>query len=142
MYISFDIDGVLVDASRRLSICADGERVNWDCFLDCGKLRLDRPKAHNLALMRRLAGRASVIVVTGRPEHMRKCTEEQLRRYGAVFERLFMRLEGDKRPDPLYKAEAFTRLSALGIVVAVHFEDNEDTAKALRSLGVDVVLSS
>lgn len=141
MYISFDIDGVLVDASKRLASCMRDGELDLSCFLDCAKLAMDAPLPY-IELANALAERFRVVVVTGRPEYMRKCTEEQLGRYGLSFNGLFMRPNKDRRPDPLYKADAISRLIGEGIYILVHFEDNRDTAKALRARGIDVVLVS
>lgn len=141
MYVSFDIDGVLVDSSKRLASCVRNGELDLSCFLDCAKLTMDAP-THYIELANVLAKRFRVVVVTGRPEHMRKCTEEQLRRYGLSFDGLFMRPDEDRRPDPLYKADAISRLINDGVYILAHFEDNGDTARALRAKGIDVVLVS
>lgn len=139
--ISFDIDGVLVDASKRLNLCLNDGDVDWDCFLDCGKLALDSPKRRNVELALELSKRGyNVVVITGRPERMRKCTELQLRSYGVVYKALYMRPEGDTRRDHLYKADAIVALRRKGIEVLAHFDDNEDTVKALKAAGIDAIL--
>ncbi len=140
--ISFDIDGVLVDASRRLRLCLSGDGVDWGCFLDCEKLALDEPKERYVELAHVLSKRGYyVVVITGRPERMRACTEEQLRSYGVEYKALYMRPDGDRRQDPLYKADAVIALRRSGVEVIVHFDDNPETAKALNALGVDAVLA-
>ena len=139
--ISFDIDGVLVDASKRLNLCLNGDDVDWSCFLDCRKLVLDLPKQRNIELVSTISRRGyDVVVITGRPEHMRKCTELQLRSYGVVYKALYMRLEGDTRRDHLYKVDAIIALRRRGIEVLAHFDDNEDTVKALKAAGIDAIL--
>ncbi|MGC8972614.1 MAG: HAD family acid phosphatase [Thermoproteus sp.] len=140
--ISFDIDGVLVDASRRLSMCLNGGSVDWDCFLDCSKLGLDSPKYRYIELALRLYERGrKIVVVTGRPEYMRRCTEAQLRSYGVPFAGLYMRPLGDFRQDHLYKADVMARLIRSGVKIWAHFDDNLDTVKALNALGIDAVLA-
>ena len=140
--VSFDVDGVLVDASRRLSICLNGGSVDWSCFLDCGKLALDLPKSRYIDLAARRHGRGHrVVVVTGRPEYMRRCTEAQLRSYGVPFDELYMRPQGDHRQDHLYKADAIARLIKSGVRIWAHFDDNAETAKALNAIGIDAVLA-
>ncbi|MEL9991843.1 MAG: acid phosphatase [Thermoproteus sp.] len=139
--ISFDIDGVLVDATRRLGACLNGSEVDWNCFLDCKKLALDAPKSRNIELARLLSERGYVVViVTGRPEYMRECTEKQLGLYGVPHRGLYMRPVGDRRRDHLYKAEAISALAGrLGLWA--HFDDNIETVRALRALGIDAVLA-
>ncbi|MEZ0249184.1 MAG: acid phosphatase [Thermoproteus sp.] len=139
--ISFDIDGVLVDATKRLDVCLNGAEVDWDCFLDCRKLALDAPKSRNIELARLLSSRGYVVVVvTGRPEYMRSCTEEQLKLYGVPHRRLYMRPMGDRRRDHIYKAEVISALAGrLGLWA--HFDDNIETVMALKALGIDAVLA-
>ncbi|KUO84065.1 MAG: acid phosphatase [Thermoproteus sp. CIS_19] len=140
--VSFDVDGVLVDASRRLSICLNGGSVDWSCFLDCGKLALDLPKSRYIDLAARLHGRGHrVVVVTGRPEYMRRCTEAQLRSYGVPFDELYMRPQGDHRQDHLYKADAIARLIKERGEDLGPLRRHAETAKALNAIGIDAVLA-
>ncbi len=57
-YVSFDIDGVLVDSENRLRLCLKpNNEVDWDCFLDCNKLFMDSPKPRNISLLKLLRNR-------------------------------------------------------------------------------------
>ncbi|KUO82704.1 MAG: HAD family acid phosphatase [Caldivirga sp.] len=141
IYISFDIDGTLVDSTRRLRLCSNGNHVDWECFLDCGKLHLDSPIVNSIDYVNSLIERGlGIILLTGRPERMRGCTIRQLEGYGLVgFMELFMRPNDNHDPDPVYKSQAMLRILAK-YPVLVHFDDNPDTVKALRETGIDSVL--
>lgn len=140
-YVSFDIDGTLVDASARLMRCIRNGSVDWDCFLDCGKLHMDRPLSHMIGYANSLAERGlGIILLTGRPERMRECTIRQLESYGlGGFVDIFMRPNDNHEPDPVYKAWAMSRILRRYRVV-VHFDDNAETLSAIRRLGIDAAL--
>ncbi|WP_243678462.1 HAD family acid phosphatase [Vulcanisaeta distributa] len=129
-YVSFDIDGVLVNSENRLRLCLKpNNEVDWDCFLDCNKLFMDSPKPRNINFLRLLRDRGGfgIIIVTGRRESMRECTIKQLRSFGVGdFEGLFMRPDDNTQPDPIYKSWMIKNL-AKRYEILVHFDDNADT---------------
>ncbi|GAB6946490.1 hypothetical protein JCM16161A_06200 [Vulcanisaeta sp. JCM 16161] len=143
-YVSFDIDGVLVNSENRLRLCLkyDGG-VDWDCFLDCNKLFMDRPKPRNIDLLKLLRSRGfGIIIVTGRRESMRECTMNQLRNFGiSEFEGLFMRPDNNTEPDYVYKLWMIKNLLRR-YEILVHFDDNADTVSALVNNGIDAVVLS
>jgi phosphoglycolate phosphatase-like HAD superfamily hydrolase len=141
--ISFDIDGVLVDASERLRMCIKDDKVDWDCFLDCNKLPLDKPKPRIIEYLNFIRDRGfGVIIVTGRRESMRDCTIRQLRAFGiSDIDGIFMRPDDNREPDPIYKAWMMRNL-VRRLNVMAHFDDNPDTVHAILSIGIDAVLIS
>ena len=141
VYVSFDIDGTLVDSTNRLKLCYINGSINWDCFLDCNKLHLDSPLVNAIKYANSLVERGlNIILLTGRPERMRQCTINQLKNYGLMnFAELIMRPNDNHDPDPVYKAHALTKVLGKYPVV-VHFDDNPDTVKAISRIGIDAVL--
>lgn len=143
-YVSFDIDGVLVNSENRLKLCLkSNNEVDWDCFLDCRKLFMDSPKTRNINLLKLLRNRGfGIIIVTGRRESMRKCTIDQLRSFGVnEFEDLFMRPDDNTEPDPIYKSGMIKNLLRR-YEILVHFDDNADTVSTLVNNGIDAVVIS
>ncbi len=142
-YVSFDIDGTLVDSTDRLMRCIKGGSVDWGCFLDCGKLHLDRANRPMVELANYLGDRGyGIIILTGRPEYMRGCTLRQLHEIGLRhLEEVFMRPNNNHEPDPDYKSWMMAKIMRRYRVIA-HFEDNWDTIRALRALGVECVAAS
>ena len=143
-YVSFDIDGVLVNSESRLRMCIKpNNEVDWDCFLDCNKLYLDRPKPRNIDFLRLLRDRGfGILIVTGRDEPMRECTINQLRSFGVDgFEGLFMRPRGNTEPDHVYKLWMIKNLLSK-YEILVHFDDNINTVSTLVSNGIDAVVIS
>jgi len=79
----FDIDGVLFDVSRRLSIAqqeARGDkRLFWEVFLREDLLELDTPRRAGIeALVNCIKRGLKILILTGRPEHLLEKTLEQL----------------------------------------------------------------
>lgn len=142
-YVSFDIDGVLIDSTRRLLMCKEDDGVDWDCFLDCNKLHMDTPKPRNIQFLKALLNRGfKIIIVTGRDEYMRDCTMAQLIKYDVTgIEGLFMRPNYDKRPDAIYKSDTLMALSHR-FNILVHFDDNPETVMEIARHGIDAVLIS
>lgn len=143
-YVSFDIDGVLVDSENRLRLCLKpNNEVDWDCFLDCNKLFMDSPKPRNISLLKLLRDRGfGIIIVTGRRESMRECTISQLRSFGVKeFDELFMRPDNNTQPDPIYKSWIIKNIMRR-YEILVHFDDNANTVSTLVSNGIDAVVIS
>ncbi|MGC9153210.1 MAG: HAD family hydrolase [Vulcanisaeta sp.] len=143
-YISFDIDGVLVNSERRLKLCIKpNNEVDWDCFLDCNKLYLDKPKPRIIDFLNFIKDRGfGIIIVTGRRESMRECTIRQLNMYGIYgFEEIFMRPDDNTETDPVYKSWMMKNVLKK-FKVLVHFDDNPNTVSALKGTGIDAVVLS
>lgn len=82
-----DLDGVLFDVSRRLSIAeqeARGDRKRfWEIFLREDLLDLDIPRKAGIEVLQRCIGRnMEILILTGRPEHLLDKTVEQLSKIG------------------------------------------------------------
>ncbi|BDR91143.1 HAD family acid phosphatase [Vulcanisaeta souniana] len=143
-YVSFDIDGVLVNSEDRLSMCIKpSNEVDWDCFLDCRKLFMDKPKQRIIEFLRLLRNRGfGIVIVTGRREYMRECTMNQLRGFGVIgFDGLFMRPDDNIEPDSMYKSWMIRNLLRRYDIL-VHFDDNASTVATLVSNGIDAVVLS
>ncbi len=141
--LSFDIDGTLVNSTDRLMSCMENGKVDWKCFLDCGKLHMDQPIPFNISIINKaIRSGLTVILVTGRPERMRECTLSQLMKFGvnvSGIRVLVMRRDYDDRPDPEYKVDA---LAGVGLLDVIHCDDNEDTVNSLIRHGFKAMLAS
>jgi len=143
--VVFDIDGVLVDSSQRYNHCQSitkSRREFWQCFFDCSLLYLDRPNEGLIQLARTFKNLGwRVVVLTGRVETMRNCTEEELRQFGIPFDEVIMRKNGDFRKAGEYKRGVVRGLGgAFDRIIA--YDDDPSVVGTLRGLGVVVVPAS
>lgn len=147
----FDIDGTIADCSHRLHHIQPpaglihfepGEtdwKPDWDTFYSlCVN---DKPIDNVCHLLRelQLISTVDVVFITGRSEKWRNHTVEWLSRRGVwpkTRENLFMRADGDYRPDYEIKKEIYERhikdkYNILGV-----FEDRDQVVQMWRRLGL------
>ncbi len=144
----FDIDGTIADCSHRLHHIQPpfglvhfepGEtewKPDWDTFYSlCVN---DKPIDNVCHLLRVLQRDFEIIFITGRSEKFRNHTTEWLKRQLGSFAEyhLFMRADGDHRPDYVIKKEIYDehikdKFNVLGV-----FEDRDQVVKMWRELGL------
>ncbi len=112
-----DIDGTIADVRHRLRHIKGPRKKNWKAFFEA--MDRDTPIAPMIAQVHELERDHDIIVVTGRPEHYRKRTEKWLHDHGVRYLRLFMRPDGDHRPDYTVKAEVLREFPKGQIVLAI-----------------------
>lgn len=136
----FDIDGTLADLTHRLHHIS-GEfddhgmtkPKDWNSFFDaCGD---DAPICHMIDLCRTLATHASVIFVSGRSDRTRHVTQKWLAVNG-LFGDIYMRKDGDHRPDHIVKAELLDKIVADGKRPIMAFDDRDQVVKMWRARGI------
>jgi len=134
----FDIDGTLADCQHRIHHI-EGDQKNWRAFFaGCGD---DRPIHHMLRLVVDLQKTSTpIIFVSGRSDECRDATISWLLRQGIEVPtptfRLYMRREGDHRPDDLLKIEMLERARADGWDPIMAFDDRNRVVAAWRAAGV------
>ena len=109
--VIFDIDGTLADIRHRLHHIKDGGR-NWDGFFEAAVD--DKPIKQMIELLKSLMD-YRVILVSGRPERIRKLTGDWLEKHQMTmgdydYEDLYMRPDGDHRPDYVLKKEILGKI--------------------------------
>ena len=140
----FDIDGTLADCSHRLSAIKPpaglvhfepGEtdwKPDWDKFYSlCDK---DKPIEDVCRIFREIG--YDVICVTGRTEKCRDKTEKWLADNDLPCSCLFMRPDGDHRPDYVLKREIYEKKIKDDCVVLGVFEDRTQVVEMWRNLGL------
>jgi FMN phosphatase YigB (HAD superfamily) len=107
-YIICDLDGTLADIRHR-EHHAQGQRKNWKKFFE--GIPEDAVAEVVADILRHYVKTHHIVFVSGRPEHTRKNTEAWLGRHAPFVEKyeLFMRPDGDFRPDNIVKAELYDR---------------------------------
>ena len=122
----FDVDGVLLDVTRRVSVARTRAELRgrgfWEEFFSEELLELDTPRPAGVECLRRCLSRGlRIAVVTGRPSRLRGATLRQLELVGLRppdLWRLLMRSDGDLRPGYEVKLELVG-----GVVEEVHDDD-------------------
>src|SRR5690349_19887667 len=92
-----DIDGTLADVCHRLHHIVGPGKKDWKAFFE--GMDRDTPIKAMVRRVHTLEQTHDILIVTGRPEHYRRRTEKWLARHGIGYRRLFMRPDGDHRPD-------------------------------------------
>lgn len=128
----FDIDGTLADLSHRLSHIQK-EPKDWNAFFDaCDR---DGSIAHIVELATLLSIHSRVVFVSGRSDRVRDVTMDWLRARG-LFGSLYMRKDGDHRPDNIVKGELLAEIVADGWTPIMAFDDRNQVVEMWRAKGV------
>lgn len=129
----FDIDGTLADLTHRLHHIQK-EPKDWNGFFEgCAD---DAPIYHIIRLAEALSFTDDIVFVSGRSDRVRQPTELWLERYGIGGAPLYMRKDGDHRPDNLVKAELLDQIRADGFEPIMAFDDRDQVVKMWREKGV------
>jgi hypothetical protein len=126
-----DVDGVVADVRHRLHHVESSPK-DWGAFF--AKADRDPPLAAGVDRVRTLLADHDVVYLTGRPESLRRVTEEWLERHGIGGHPVHMRRRGDFRPARIAKVELIGQL-ARGRTVAVVLDDDPEVCAALRAAG-------
>lgn len=134
----FDIDGTLADLSHRLHHIQKTPK-DWDAFFDA--CPGDAPHGHMCELAGHLIEtRVTVLFVSGRSDRVRLDTLAWLDTHvtcGLTDARsLYMRRDGDHRPDHIVKAELLDQILADGYQPIMAFDDRNQVVKMWRARGI------
>lgn len=132
-----DIDGVVADVRHRLHHL-DHRPKNWPAFF--AGAADDPPIPEGVARVTALAADHEVVYLTGRPERLRRVTEEWLERNGIGGHTLLMRGNRDFRPARRTKADEILRL-AKRAPVALVLDDDPEVVRELRGAGWPVEMA-
>jgi hypothetical protein len=138
MIFLVDIDGTIADLSHRLHFIENGEN-KWEEFFDA--VHNDKPIPSVIQTVQLLSqAGATILLVTGRSSACKLKTIQWLRDNGVPFDDLYMRREGDHRPDNIVKAELLEQLSGEwgGRGILGVFEDRKQVVDMYRAKGLKV----
>lgn len=131
-----DIDGTLADLTHRLSYIQQ-EPKDWNGFFE--RVFEDTPREEIIQqLTDEWAKNKRLIMVSGRPERTRKWTEKWLRDKYIPFHVLFMRQDGDRRPDNLVKQDILKNYFNKDKVKLV-IDDRPQVIRMWREHGLEVI---
>ena len=145
----FDIDGVLVDPSKRLEKCLEEQGVKsfkdldrarkkafWKCFLSDKYMDLDEPIIENIKYVQKLKENGiKIVLLTGRREDTQKtATLSQLNKWKIPYDKIYFRRKNDRRKDYIYKANILKLLLKRNYKIVEIWDDMEDVAKKLKEI--------
>lgn len=129
----FDIDGTLADGTHRVHHILK-EPKDWRAyFAACDG---DTPFPHIVLLAKHLSAYANLVYVSGRSDEIRDKTERWLLHHDLPSGNLFMRKEGDHRPDDVLKVELLAEVRAAGFEPIMAFDDRNRVVAAWRAAGI------
>ena len=131
----FDIDGTLANNKHRVHHLEKTPK-DWDAYhADYEK---DVPFDHMCRTAHMIAGHYTVIFCTGRPEYQRRGTLKWLyHNVTANLEKcLYMRKDGDHRPDHIVKLELLEQIRLDGLDPIMAFDDRNSVVKMWRDAGI------
>lgn len=133
--VLFDLDGTLANLSHRLHYIKKGNR-DWDSFF--ATVGEDSPIAEVIDVLDALwhRGQDTIFLVSGRSDVCREETIEWLEKYDIPYDGLFMRAEGDYRPDTIVKQEILQEIRAMGWEPWLAVDDRQRLARMWRSEGL------
>lgn len=129
----FDLDGTLADLSHRLHLIQKDPK-DWDAFFDA--CEDDTPIEHMCRLAYRLGLYDGIVIASGRSSRVRLKTENWFRRTNTFYDALYMRADGDHRPDDVVKLELLERIRAEGWDPIMAFEDRDRVVAMWRNAGI------
>ena len=129
----FDLDDTLADNGHRMHLLRSG---NWDLYY--AQCKHDPVIVHVAEIANALhAFGYAIVIISGRSESTRADTDEWLEKGLKCFvEKVYLRPEGDFRPNSVVKLEALARLRAEGYEPLMAFDDQPATCEMWRSAGV------
>jgi len=136
---AFDVDGVIADVSRRLTVARELAefygRDFWEVFFSDELLMLDRPRAVGVELVRLAHAEGfHVIIITGRPSRLRDFTLNQVINYTGVRpDAIYMRRNRDRRSAAVVKVDLLAKALRNGFDVMEYHDDSEEVLKEVRS---------
>ena len=145
-----DVDGTLMNVSKR-AIYAQrtkkdtDKRMNWDNFLDpMIMLSYDTPnvdvcntiKSLRLVYSEEGGNENRIIITSARNERHRDVTVRQLQLANVRYDSMYLRDDGDMRPDDVVKAELLGKIITDGYDPTIAFDDRNQVVNKWRELGI------
>ena len=149
-----DVDGTLMNVEKRASYAKKHKKdtdkiMDWDIFLDpTVMLEYDTPNRDVVGVIKALRSQTKyntdvteilenrIIITSARNERHRDVTMKQLQLAGVRYDAMYLRDDGDMRPDDIVKAELLGKIITDGYNPTVAFDDRNQVVKKWRELGI------
>lgn len=129
----FDIDGTISDNSHRVHFIEQNPKDWKSFFSQCVN---DPPIEETMLLLKTLSSHYIILLVSGRREKDGKNTQTWLFKHGVPYLEMFLRKDGDFRPDTVVKKEIYEECIKDNYNVLGVFEDRKSVVEMWRSLGL------
>jgi len=148
--ILFDLDGTIanVDARRKAADEAQApypsneRQAWWSAWQDPDNIsRLDVPNELVVSVLRDWRERGKhVVIVSARNDKNRSVTEAWLAKYNIHYDALYMRPDGDYRPDNVFKQELLDNIRKNGEdLIERVYDDRNQVVDMWRANGIDCI---
>lgn len=138
--VIFDIDGTIADCNHRRKFVDGSQKKDWDAFRDATVN--DTPIQHVCDMAKQhYADQDTVIFVSARNNCQRDITEKQITEWTGISNPiLFLRPDGDYRPDSVFKKDVLEVLrEMLGQDPDVVYDDRNQVVDMWRANGINCV---
>jgi phosphoglycolate phosphatase-like HAD superfamily hydrolase len=142
-----DIDGTLMNVEKRVEYAKkhkkDTDRVmDWDIFLNpMVMLEFDTPNKDVVGVIKSLYHsdweNYNLIITSARNERHRDVTMKQLELARVDYDAMYLRDDGDMRPDDIVKEELLAKIRADGYKPTIAFDDRNQVVNKWRELGIN-----
>ena len=142
-----DIDGTLMNVEKRVEYAKkhkkDTDRVmDWDIFLNpMVMLEFDTPNKDVVGVIKSLYHsdweNYNLIITSARNERHRDVTMKQLELARVDYDAMYLRDDGDMRPDDIVKEELLGKIRADGYDPTIAFDDRNQVVNKWRELGIN-----
>lgn len=139
-FVLCDLDGTIADLSHRLKYL-EQEPKDYRTFYNDFVVAQDGFYEETWNAVKTFSedNEAEVVFFSGRSSSCRSGTLSWITEHTGIFDPvLFMRSEGDKRPDHVVKKEMYHQTFKTGDVIRV-FDDRPSVIRMWRDLGLDVI---
>ena len=159
--ILFDLDGTIanVDARRKAANQAEDDFADanismhdsellplcrkawWKAWQDPDNIARDEPNELVVSVLRDWHERGKpIVIVSARNDKNRAVTEEWLALYGIHYDALYMRPDGDYRPDNVFKQELLDNIRKGGEdLIERVYDDRNQVVDMWRANGIDCI---
>lgn len=111
----------------------------WSAWQDPDNISGDEPNELVVSVLRDWRERGKhIVIVSARNDKNRAVTEEWLAKYGIHYDALYMRPDGDYRPDNVFKQELLDNIRKNTIIERV-YDDRNQVVDMWRANGIDCI---
>ena len=136
--IIFDVDGTIADVEHRRHL-VNGDNKDWKNFRLATEFDTPVQCVCDIA-KRHIAQGDEVAFFSARNESEREITEKQISEWiGDGHKGVFLRPNGDYRPDEVFKSELADKFEELGGKIDLVFDDRNKVVDMWRQRGTTVV---